>query len=103
MQDFIEKIEDDFALPEAMSIVFEYQTYINSGIDEILFSREESKSMISLLQSWNEILGILDFSLLDQDTEIPKEIEALAVARAEAKLQKNWAEADKIRDELSDK
>jgi cysteinyl-tRNA synthetase len=103
MQDFIEKIEDDFALPEAMSIVFEYQTYINSGIDESLFSREETKSMISLLQSWNEILGFLDFSLLDQDTEIPKEIEALAIARAEAKLQKDWAEADKIRDELADK
>ncbi len=102
MQEFIEKIEDDFALPEVMTIIFELQSYINSGIDDALFSLEETKSLISLLESWNEVLAILDFSLLEQIEIIPKEIEALAVARAEAKITKNWSEADKIRDELAD-
>lgn len=102
MQEFIEKIEDDFALPEVMTIVFELQSYINTGIDDALFSLEETKSLISLLESWNEVLAILDFSLLEQIEIIPKEIEALAVARAEAKITKNWSESDKIRDELAD-
>lgn len=100
MQDFIEKLEDDFDTNTAMTIVFEYQSYINAGIDEDLFSLEESKSLIALLRSWDEVLALLDFSLLEVPEEIPNEIQALGADRAEAKMQKNWGEADRIRDEL---
>jgi len=100
MQEFVEKLENDFDTNSAMTIVFEFQSYVNSSIDEDLFSLDEAKSVIDLLKSWNEVIAILDFSLLESES-IPKEIEALAVARTEAKSQKNWAEADKIRDELA--
>ncbi len=100
MQEFLEHIENDFDTNMAMTTIFEYQSYVNSGIDESLFSREETKSLIDLLNSWNEVLAIFDFSLLEVTAIIPKEIEALAVARIEAKNSKNWAEADRIRDEL---
>lgn len=83
-----------------MTLVFAFQSYVNSGIDSDLFSLEEAKSLISLLQSWEEVIGILDFSLLESTIVVPKEIEAIAVARAEAKIEKHWAEADRIRDEL---
>lgn len=101
MQAFVEKIENDFALPEAMAIVFEYQSYINAGIDEQMFKQEEVKSLIDLLRSWDEVLAILDFSLLEGQAAIPKEIEALGLARVVAKSEKNWKEADRIRDELT--
>lgn len=101
MQSFIEKLEDDFDTVGGMTIFFELQSYINSGIDEQIFSLEETKSLIDLMKSWDEVLGILDFSLLESNEQIPKEIEVLAIARIEAKLQKNWAEADKLRDELT--
>ena len=100
MQEFIEKLENDFDTVSAMTIVFELQGYVNSGIDDALFSREEAKSLIELLKSWDTVIGILDFSLLESES-IPKEIEALAVARIEAKATKDWVEADKIRDELA--
>ena len=100
MQQFIEKIENDFDTLGAMTIVFEFQSYVNSGIDGDLFSLEEAKSLISILESWDQVIGILEFSLLESTIEIPKEIEAIAVGRAEAKIEKNWAEADRIRDEL---
>lgn len=100
MQDFIEKIEDDFNTLDAMTIVFEYQSYINSGIDESLFSPEEAKSLIDLLRSWNEVIAIIDFSLLEQSQEIPEEITKLALDRIDAKIGKNWWEADKIRDKI---
>ena len=100
MQEFIEKLENDFDTVSAMTIVFELQGYVNSDIDATLFSREEAKSLIELLRSWDAVIGILDFSLLESES-IPKEIEALAVARIEAKTAKDWAEADRIRDELA--
>jgi len=100
MQEFVEKLENDFDTNSAMTVIFEFQSYVNSGIDGTVFSLEETKSLIDILRSWNEVIAILDFSLLEQES-LPKEIEALAVARYEAKLQKNWTEADKIRDELA--
>lgn len=100
MQDFIEKLEDDFDTNMALTIVFEFQSYVNTGIDEELFSLEETKSLIDLLKSWNEVLAIFDFDLLESE-QIPKEIEALAIERANAKIEKNWWEADRIRDELA--
>jgi len=90
MQEFIEKLENDFDTVSAMTVVFEYQSYINSGIDDELFSLEEGKSLIDLLKSWDEVLGILDFSLLDSKIEIPEEITQLALDRVDAKIAKNW-------------
>jgi cysteinyl-tRNA synthetase len=50
MQEFIEKLENDFDTVSAMTVVFQYQSYINSGIDDELFSLEEGKSLIELLK-----------------------------------------------------
>jgi cysteinyl-tRNA synthetase len=34
-------------------------------------------------------------------TEIPEDVQALIDARVQARADKNWAEADRIRDELA--
>jgi cysteinyl-tRNA synthetase len=100
IQEFIEKLEDDFDTLGAMTIVFEYQTYINTAIDDELFSLEECKSIIDFMKTWNEVLAIFDFDLLDSNEVVPNEIIALLAERNEAKLQKNYKESDRIRDEL---
>jgi cysteinyl-tRNA synthetase len=101
MQEFVEKLENDFDTNMAMTVVFELQSYINTGIDESLFSHEEVKSLIDLLRSFEAVVGIFDFSLLES-TSIPSDIVSLAEARVAAKQVKDWAEADKIRDMLAD-
>jgi len=100
MQEFVSKLEDDFDTVSAMTIVFEFQGYVNSGIDDEIFSLEEAKSLRDILSSWNEVLAILDFTLLESET-LPEDIEKLALDRYDAKIAKNWAEADRIRDELA--
>lgn len=102
MQEFVDKLEDDFDTVSAMTIVFEFQGYVNSGIDEELFSPLEARSLVDLMRSWNEVIGILDFSLLESEP-LPADIQALALNRYDAKMTKNWAEADRIRDELASK
>ncbi len=101
MQDFIEKLEDDFDTVSAMTIVFEYQSYINSGIDDVLFSSEEAKSLVDLLKSWNEVIAILDFSLLESGETTPSEIQTLLDERALAKSVKDFARGDEIRDTIT--
>ncbi len=100
MQDFLECLEDDFDTNSAMTIIFEFQSYINSGIDEEIFSVEEAKSLVDLLRSWNEVIALFDFDLLESKEVIPEEITKLALDRLDAKIAKNWWEADRIRDEL---
>ena len=99
MQEFVEKLEDDFDTLSAMQLVYEYQTYINSGIDDQLFSAWECDSLISLMQSWDTVIGVLDFEFLTSES-LPADISRLAEARALAKSLKDWTEADRIRDEL---
>lgn len=82
-----------------MTIIFELQNTINSGIDENLFSLEETKSLISLLESFDEVLALFDFSLLTE-VAIPENIQLLGTQRIDAKINKNWNEADRIRDEI---
>jgi cysteinyl-tRNA synthetase len=100
MQEWVERLEDDFDTLGAMTLLYEYQTYINTGIDDELFSLGEIDSLIGLLKSWNEVIAILDFDLLDQIESIPNEITVLLIDRNEAKIKKNYTEADRIRDEL---
>jgi cysteinyl-tRNA synthetase len=99
MQEFIEKLEDDFDTLSAMQLIYEYQTYINTGIDDELFTAGECQSLIGLMQSWDAVVAIFDFSLLESES-LPADISRLAEARVLAKSLKDWAEADRIRDEL---
>ena len=101
MQEFIEKLEDDFDTVSAMTIVFEYQSYINSGIDGTLFSSEEAKSLVDLLKSWNEVIAILDFSLLESTDSTPAEIQILLDERALTKSVKDYSRGDEIRDTIT--
>ncbi len=100
VQEFVEKLENDFDTNAAMTIIFEIQSYINSGIDSEGFSKEEAKSLFDLLKQFDEVIGILDFSILTETNEMPGNIRELALLRMVAKSAKNWWEADRIRDEI---
>jgi cysteinyl-tRNA synthetase len=51
------------------------------------------------MQSWDAVVALFDFSLLTSES-LPADISRLAEARVLAKSLKDWAEADRIRDEL---
>ncbi len=101
VQAYIECLEDDIGTPEALAIVFDCIGFINSGIDTNGFSSEEKEAIIELLRSFDAVLGLFDFSLLES-TDIPEEIEILLMKRNEAKTQKNYPLADSIRDQMKE-
>jgi cysteinyl-tRNA synthetase len=51
------------------------------------------------LLKFDSVLGVMNF----EREEIPKRIIELAEKRLKAKKEKNWAEADKIREEIKEK
>jgi cysteinyl-tRNA synthetase len=95
--EFRKEMEDDFGTPEAMAIAFEIVRRANGAID----AGEESAS--SLVATAINLTGALGLHIGDtqQGGDDDAEIDALVAARTMAKDRKDFAEADRIRDDLA--
>jgi cysteinyl-tRNA synthetase len=104
--DFNKAMDDDFNTPEALATLFELVREINKTRLE---DEEKASAMAAELVRLGAILGVLQ-----DDPEgwlkggasgglSDDEIENLIRQRKDAKTNRNWAEADRIRDELKDK
>ncbi|MBE6773532.1 MAG: cysteine--tRNA ligase [Ruminococcaceae bacterium] len=95
---FIEAMEDDLNTGEALGAVFELVKDINTNVNDGVQSKALVEYAIKVFDELMEVLGLLynrkSASSLDD------EIEALIQQRNDARKNKNWAEADRIRDEL---
>ena len=95
---FAEVMDDDFNTPQAIDLLFEAAN---------LYNKNHDPKGYTVLKTLGNVLGILDANpdqflksapnQSDDDSEI---IEALIVKRNEARVNKDWAESDRIRDEL---
>lgn len=101
IKDYIEKLEDDFNIPEALAVFFSFQKFVNSGLRKWDFSNDEIKSIIDMYKTFDEVLAIIDFSFLEDDDKIPESILKLFEQRNKAKKEKDFELADTLRDEIS--
>lgn len=91
-KNFMEAINDDLNMPVAMSVVW-----------EVVKNPNKSKQLATLIEKFDEVMG---FDLKNYKPEIqvlPEEIINLINKRNEARANKDWAESDKLRDELISK
>ena len=90
-------MDEDFGTPEAVAVLFELAAEVN---------RTQSAQLSGLLKALGGVLGLLQShpqDFLQAGSAIDEaEIQALIKARAQAKVAKNFAEADRIRKALSD-
>jgi len=100
-QDFHAAMEDDFNTPKAISVLFDLAREINQLRSNMQLEKAKEYGALLKQLSWN--LGILqddpeNFLKSGADTQT---IEELITARNLARQNKNWAEADKIREQLA--
>jgi len=92
---FEEAMDDDFNTADAISVLFEMVRDINTNIDG-----NSPKELIEyILDIFLKLSSVLGISYKKRDL-LDDEIKKLIEKREEARKAKNWAEADKIRDEL---
>ncbi|WP_373975718.1 cysteine--tRNA ligase [Chitinibacter sp. SCUT-21] len=97
-------MDDDFATSEAVAVLFELAAEANKHAGTELGAQKAG-----LLKALGAVLGLLQrdpqaFLQADVGSEgewTAEKIEAAIVARREARAAKNWAEGDRIRDELA--
>ncbi|EKE27495.1 MAG: hypothetical protein ACD_3C00198G0009 [uncultured bacterium (gcode 4)] len=100
IQEYISKLEDDFNTPEALATVFEFIKYVNTFIDAEAFNDKEIKAVIDVFKTFNEVLSIMDFTILEKEENIPENIIKLVEQRVQAKLAHDFTLADSIRSEV---
>jgi cysteinyl-tRNA synthetase len=96
--EFRAAMDDDFGTPEAMAVVFRLARDTNSAIDEGDVARAASG-----LVTVRELTGALGLELDDGGGADDAEIDALVQRRNEARAERDFAEADRIRAELADR
>jgi len=103
MQDYIQEymyhLEDDFNIPESLAVFHNFIKFTNTWIREKLFSVPELSSILDMFKTFNQVLAIIDFDILDTE-EIPLNIKELFEKRNLAKKNKDFDTADSVRDEL---
>lgn len=95
---FIEAMEDDLNTGEALGAVFELVKDINLNINDGVQSKALVEYAIKIFDELMNVLGLLYNR--NTSSSLDDEIEALIQQRNEARKNKNWTEADRIRDEL---
>ena len=95
---FIEAMEDDLNTGEALGAIFELVRDINTNVNDGVQSKALVEYAITVFDELMNVLGLLYNR--KAAASLDDEIEALIAARNDARKNKNWAEADRIRDEL---
>jgi cysteinyl-tRNA synthetase len=99
-QKFIDAMEDDLNTADAISAIFEMVKEINTIVKA---DSNISKSAITfaygMLKEFGGILGLLKKG---QEASLEADVEELISQRQQARKDKNWKEADNIRDKLKE-
>ncbi|WP_073248259.1 cysteine--tRNA ligase [Caloramator proteoclasticus] len=93
---FIDVMDDDFNTADAISVIFDMVRDINSNIN-LESSKEIAKKALDLIRELGSPLAILQKNTKES---LDEEIERLIEERQRARKEKNFALADKIRDDL---
>ncbi|RKY48541.1 MAG: cysteine--tRNA ligase [Candidatus Neomarinimicrobiota bacterium] len=93
---FEEALDDNLNISEAMAAIFELVKEVNKHKAKKQISRTDAKNIKATLDRFDTVLNIFKMG----QVKLSKEIRQLIDRRAKARKEKNWKEADRIREYL---
>ncbi len=95
-QAFITAMDDDLNTADAVAVIFDLVREINTFI-----TAPHAKSALeAAAELFDALTGVLGILYNRKKESLEEEVENLIAARQAARKERNWAEADRIRDEL---
>lgn len=91
LEDFSAAVNDDLNIPRAFAALFALVREANA---------KGAAGTLGIFQRMDKVLGVIFFGKTEK-AEIPAEIQALLDKRAEARKARDWAQSDKLRDEIA--
>ena len=98
-EQFIQAMDDDMNTADAISALFELVKDINLALRDASLSTDMCQKTWDAFHELTDVLGLL-YERKEQKGDDDAAIEAMIEARTQARKEKNWAESDRIRDEL---
>lgn len=96
-EQFITAMDDDLNTADGIAAIFELAKDINTKI----LDKPVSKNVCQLAcDIFDELCGVLGILYNRKSNDLDSEVEALIEERQQARANKDWATADRIRDEL---
>ena len=89
-------MDDDLNTADAVAVIFDMVREINT----YSAAPHSKASLEAAAKLFDELTGVLGILYNRKKESLDDEVEALIAARQAARKEKNWAEADRIRDEL---
>ena len=99
-EQFITAMDDDLNTADGVAAVFELVKDINTSILDKEVSKNVCQPAATVFDELCDVLGIL---YNRKNNDVDSDIEALIEERQQARANKDWATADRIRDELKAK
>jgi cysteinyl-tRNA synthetase len=93
---------DDLNTSGALAVMFDLLRELNTAIDAGSLGAGDAAAVLETFQQFDKVLGVLSLRRAeDERPPVPiEEIEGAIAARREARLSRNFAEADRIRKDL---
>ena len=99
IEDFTAAVNDDLNIPKAFAALFELVRSSNAWMQGEA-QPAQAAAVMNAFRRMDSVLGVIFFGKAEK-ADVPAEIQALLDQRAEARKSKNWAESDRLRDEIA--
>jgi cysteinyl-tRNA synthetase len=93
---FVQAMDDDLNTADAIGVVFELTRAINTALE----GRPTKAAAEACRAVFMELIDVIGLLYARKKDDLSEQVETLIAARQAARKEKNFAEADRIRDEL---
>jgi cysteinyl-tRNA synthetase len=98
-QGFFDALADDLNTPKALASLFQFIRTLNPLLEKEPLSAEQKEQILASLRHLDQVLGLFRLDL----SPLSDEEKALLERREAARKAKDWATADRLREELLEK
>lgn len=96
---FTENLDDDLNVSGALAAMFEFIKKINKLLDDDRISAKDAGLIKTQMEKMDSVLGLID----EVEDEVSEEAKELAEQRLKARNDKDFEEADRLRDKIKEK
>ena len=104
-QQFEKALDDDLNISSALASFFGFIKSINKQINKNNVSSEIANNILKFVKEIDSVFGVMNFEKREEKkitSDDKKKIDDLLLFRDKFRTEKNWVEADKIRDMLNE-
>jgi cysteinyl-tRNA synthetase len=98
---FASALADDLNIAPALAAAFDLMRGANRLADSAQLSQKGAEAVLALFRDFDRVIGCFEVDAVRESAAVPAEVTALAEARAAARKAKDFAESDRLRDELA--